>query len=141
MAMPTLYDTYLIQEPLRQDPFAVTHNPHDTATLIDVYGKSIHYFEERNRRRAAERLQYELGLLYVQRGEWKRALKVLEPLWRTVSWRREGWWVMLGRLVERVGECAVRCGDAETVVKRSWERMGLGRFHASLSAILSAIET
>ncbi|KAL8929907.1 MAG: hypothetical protein Q9208_001051 [Pyrenodesmia sp. 3 TL-2023] len=83
--MPALYDTFLIQEPLRQDPFAVTHNPHDTATLIDVYRKAILYFEERSRRRAVERLQYELGLLYVQQGEWKKALRVLEPLWRCTA--------------------------------------------------------
>ncbi|KAL8753439.1 MAG: hypothetical protein Q9184_005421 [Pyrenodesmia sp. 2 TL-2023] len=129
--MPALYDTFLVQEPLRQDPFAVTHNPHDTATLIDVYRKSILYFEERSRRRAVERLQYELGLLYVQQGEWKKALRVLEPLWRNATWRREGWWAILGGLVERVKECAVRCGDAETVVKGSWEGMSSG-FNPSL---------
>ncbi|KAL8646485.1 MAG: hypothetical protein Q9210_006117, partial [Variospora velana] len=54
--MPALYDTFLIQEPLRQDPFAVTHNPDDTATRIGIYRKSILYFEERHCRRAVERL-------------------------------------------------------------------------------------
>ncbi|KAI4128739.1 MAG: hypothetical protein LQ338_002582 [Usnochroma carphineum] len=119
--MPPLYDTFLIQEPLRQDPFAVTHNPHDTATLIDIYRKSILYFEERRRRRAVERLQYELGALHMQQGEWKKALKVLEPLWSNVSWRQEAWWGFLAGLGERLRECAWRCGDAETVVKGCWE--------------------
>ncbi|KAL9045541.1 MAG: hypothetical protein Q9206_007275 [Seirophora lacunosa] len=121
--MPALYDTFLIQEPLRQDPFAVTHNPNDTATRIDIYRKSILYFEERHRRRATERLKYELGLLYVQQGEWERALKVLKPLWEGVSWRREGWWPILAALGEVVRECAVRCGDGEMVIRGAWEGM------------------
>lgn len=121
--MPALYDTFLVQEPLRQDPFAVTHNPNDTATRIDIYRKSILYFEERHRRRAVERLKYELGLLYVQQGEWERALKVLKPLWEGVSWRREGWWPILAALGEVVRECAVRCGDGDMVVRGAWEGM------------------
>lgn len=121
--MPALYDTFFIQEPLRQDPFAVTHNPSDRATLVEVCSKSIKYFEERNRRRAVERLQYELGILYMQAGEGRRALRILEPLWRAVSWRKEGWWDLLGRLGERVRECAVRCHDRETVVRGAWEGM------------------
>ncbi|KAL8931653.1 MAG: hypothetical protein Q9216_007125, partial [Gyalolechia sp. 2 TL-2023] len=100
-AMPALYDTFLIQEPLRQDPFAVTHNPSDRATLVEVYSKSIEFFEERSRRRAVERLRYEVGVLYMQGGEWRKALRILEPLWRNVSWRKEGWWALLGGLGER----------------------------------------
>ncbi|KAL9018292.1 MAG: hypothetical protein Q9185_004395 [Variospora sp. 1 TL-2023] len=121
--MPALYDTFLIQEPLRQDPFAVTHNPDDTATRIGVYRKSILYFEERHRTRAVERLKYELGLLYAQQGEWERALKVLKPLWEGVSWRREGWWAILGALGEVLRESAVSCGDGETVIRAAWEGM------------------
>lgn len=121
--MPALYDTFLIQEPLRQDPFAVTHNPDDTATRIAIYRKSILYFEERHRTRAVERLKYELGLLYVQQGEWERALKVLKPLWEGVSWRREGWWAILGALGEVLRKSAASCGDGETVIRGAWEGM------------------
>ncbi|KAL8955337.1 MAG: hypothetical protein Q9193_006773 [Seirophora villosa] len=55
--MPALYDTFLVQEPLRQDPFAVTHNPNDTATRIDIYRKSILYFEERHPRGVGKGLE------------------------------------------------------------------------------------
>ncbi|KAL8978259.1 MAG: hypothetical protein Q9177_006447, partial [Variospora cf. flavescens] len=121
--MPALYDTFLVQEPLRQDPFAVTHNPDDTATRIAIYRKSILYFEERHRTRAVERLKYELGLLYVQQGEWERALKVLKPLWEGVSWRQEGWWPILGALGDVLRKSAVSCGDGETVIRGAWEGM------------------
>ncbi|KAL9594669.1 MAG: hypothetical protein Q9219_006907 [cf. Caloplaca sp. 3 TL-2023] len=121
--MLALYDTFLIQEPLRQDPFAVTHNPSDRATLIGVYSKSIEYFDERDRTRAVERLKYELGMIYVRQGEWSKALNVLEPLWRSVSWRREGWWELLEGLGETVRDCALRCEDGETVVRQAWEGM------------------
>ncbi|KAL8734789.1 MAG: hypothetical protein Q9181_003050 [Wetmoreana brouardii] len=121
--MPAIYDTFLVQEPLRQDPFAVTQNPSDTVTLLEVYNKSSDYFSERSRRRAVERLQYEIGLLYMREGRWKKALDVLRPLWQSVSWRREGWWGLLGGLGEAVRECARECGDRETVVMAGWESM------------------
>lgn len=121
--MPTLYDTIFVQEPLRQDPFAVTHNPSDTSTLIDVYKKSSKYFIERDRRRAVERLQYELGKLYMREREWEKGLKVLEPLWRASSWRREGWWELLALLVEAVRECAQRLENKEVLLEVEWEMM------------------
>ncbi|KAL8826474.1 MAG: hypothetical protein Q9170_007390 [Blastenia crenularia] len=142
--MPALYDTFLIQEPLRQDPFAVTHNPSDRATLIGVYSKSIDYFGERDRRRAVERLRYELGVLYTQDGEWKKALKILEPLWREVSWRKEGWWELLGGLGVRVRECAWKCGDRGTVVRCAWEGMsnyGMENLESKPRIVVRAGET
>ncbi|KAL8871016.1 MAG: hypothetical protein Q9174_003069 [Haloplaca sp. 1 TL-2023] len=121
--MPALYDTFLVQEPLRQDPFAVTHNPSDVATLLEVYKKSSEYFTERDRRRAVERLQYELGLVHIQGGQWRKALSVLRPLWEDVRWRTDGWWLLLQVLAEAVRDCARRCGDWETVVQVEWELM------------------
>ncbi|KAL8736169.1 MAG: hypothetical protein Q9166_000324 [cf. Caloplaca sp. 2 TL-2023] len=121
--MPPLYDTFLVREPLRDDPFAVTHNPSDIATLIEAYSKSITHFTDRNRERAVERLQYELALLYVREQKWKKALRILLPLWEGSSWRREGWWGLLGLLADQVRECARRCGNEEAVVKVEWERM------------------
>ncbi|KAL8712339.1 MAG: hypothetical protein Q9220_003490 [cf. Caloplaca sp. 1 TL-2023] len=121
--MPSLYDTFLIQEPLRQDPFAVVNNPDDKATLIEVYNKSAAYYHERDRRRAVERLQYEVAVLYMQDEKWKKALGVLLPLWQSVSWRREGWWEMFWELGQQVRECARRCGDTQSVVRAEWEMM------------------
>ena len=121
--MPALYDTFLVQEPLRQDPFAVTHNPSDVATLLEIYKKSSEYFIERDRRRAVERLQYELGLLHIQGGQWRKALGILRRLWEDVRWRTDGWWPLLQVLAEAVKDCARRCRDWETVVQVEWELM------------------
>ncbi|KAL8958935.1 MAG: hypothetical protein Q9183_005737, partial [Haloplaca sp. 2 TL-2023] len=121
--MPALYDTFLVQEPLRQDPFAVTHNPSDVTTLLEVYKQSSEYFTERDRRRAVERLQYELGLLHIQGGQWRKALSILRRLWEDVRWRTDGWWSLLQVLAEAVKDCARRCGDWETIVQVEWELM------------------
>ncbi|KAL8950126.1 MAG: hypothetical protein Q9222_003826 [Ikaeria aurantiellina] len=121
--MPSLYDTFLIQEPLREDPFAVVNNPDDKATLIEVYHKSTAYYHERDRRRAVERLQYEVAVLYMQEEEWRKALGMLLPLWESVSWRREGWWELFWGLGQQVRECARRCEDSNLVVRVEWEMM------------------
>ncbi|KAL8687879.1 MAG: hypothetical protein Q9218_006067 [Villophora microphyllina] len=130
--MPALYDTFLVQEPLRQDPFAVTHNPSDHSTLVVVYNKSSDYFAERDRIRAVEKLQYELGRLYMREGEWEEGLKVLKRLWRGVSWRKEGWWELLGLLTEGVRECARRSGDGKVVLEAEWELMSSSFITTSL---------
>ncbi|KAL8888054.1 MAG: hypothetical protein Q9215_004470, partial [Flavoplaca cf. flavocitrina] len=121
MSIPPLYDTFLIREPLRDDPFAVTHNPSDIPTLIDVYSKSIIHFTERKRERAVERLQYELALLYTREQKWKKALRCLMSVYEGSSWRREGWWNLLGLLREQVTDVAKMCGDAEAVLRAEWE--------------------
>ncbi len=111
MSIPPLYDTFLIREPLRDDPFAVTHNPSDIPTLIEVYSTSISYFTEHNRERAVERLQYELALLYTREQKWKKALRCLMSVYEGSSWRREGWWNLLGLLREQVRDVARTCDD------------------------------
>ncbi|KAL8770035.1 MAG: hypothetical protein Q9209_004073 [Squamulea sp. 1 TL-2023] len=121
--MPPLYDTFLVREPLRDDPFAVTHNPSDIPTLIEVYTKSIAYFTERHRGRAVERLQYELALLFVREQKWRKALRLLLPVYEGSSWRREGWWELLGLLREQVRDVAMACGDAQVVLRTEWEGM------------------
>lgn len=121
MSLPPLYDTFLIREPLRDDPFAVTHNPSDIPTLIEVYSKSISHFTERNRERAVERLQYELALLYIREQKWNKALRFLLAVYEGSSWRREGWWNLLGLLREQVRDVARACRDAEAVLRAEWE--------------------
>ncbi|KAL8994424.1 MAG: hypothetical protein Q9169_005594 [Polycauliona sp. 2 TL-2023] len=123
MSIPPLYDTFLIREPLRDDPFAVTHNPSDIPTLIEVYSKSISHFTERNRVRAVERLQYELALLYIREQKWKKALHLLLVVYEGSSWRREGWWDLLGLLREQVSYVGRVCGDPEAVLRAEWEGM------------------
>ncbi|CAO1605006.1 hypothetical protein XANCAGTX0491_008544 [Xanthoria calcicola] len=121
MSLPPLYDTFLIREPLRDDPFAVTHNPSDIPTLIEVYSKSISYFTDRNRERAVERLQYELALLYIREQKWSNALPFLLAVYQGSSWRRDGWWNLLALLREQVSDVARACGDAELVLRAEWE--------------------
>ncbi|KAL8913148.1 MAG: hypothetical protein Q9171_001942 [Xanthocarpia ochracea] len=123
MSLPPLYDTFFIREPLRDDPFAVTHNPSDINTLIDVYSKSISHFTKRSRERAVERLKYELALLYIREQKWKKALRLLLPVYEASAWRREGWWNLLELLRHQVRDVARACGDAELLLRVEWEGM------------------
>ncbi|KAL9614835.1 MAG: hypothetical protein Q9167_000668 [Letrouitia subvulpina] len=119
--MPALYDTFLCQEPARQDPFSVINDPENRITLLRAYERSAKYFAQQNRIRAVERLQYEAALLHIEDRQWKHALKILVPLWQTISWRQGGWWLLLEGLDWALRECARATSDMETLITVEWE--------------------
>ena len=126
--MHSLYDTFFCQEPGREDPFSVTSDPEDRTSLLEIYQKSVEYFAERKRIRTVERLQYEAALLHIQSKQWKRALKILVPLWQNLSWRQAGWWHLLEGVDLALRDCAREAGDADILVAVEWELLSNCRF-------------
>jgi hypothetical protein len=119
--LPSIYDTYLCHELPDLSPLSESKS-------IDIYDKRLRilqssagYFARQDRFRDVERLQLETARVYMQKEEWVNALRVLKPLWQTLSWRQGGWW----RLVEEVDlalrECARKIGDGETLIAVEWE--------------------
>ncbi len=112
--MPSLYGTYLCQEPPNQ--FLSPANDR-----LEILRRSVEYFSKREQLRAVERLQYEIAQVHMDNKQWDDAIQILIPLWHTLSWRREGWWNMLEMVDLALRECARLMGDGETLVAVEWE--------------------
>ena len=114
--LPSIYDTYLCQDPADDVPLLIRNGPDEYTALLRTLQRSADYFAERGHRRAVERLQLEMAQLHMQNQHWDRAMRVLIPLWQTVSWRREGWWQMLEEVDIALRRCATQVKDAETLL-------------------------
>ncbi|KAI9839920.1 MAG: hypothetical protein M1819_000112 [Sarea resinae] len=118
-----LYDTYLCPEPHIESPLPGHKGIDHSALIVDALQQSIAEFRARGQKRAEERLKLDVAKEFMGQSSWAEAQEVLEPLWQSMSWRKEGWW----ELVEEVGwalkDCASRTGDSHTFLAVEWELM------------------
>lgn len=120
---PSIYDTYLCHEVSNLSPLP-------ESGLIDIYDKRLRilqssagYFARQDRFRDVERLQLETARVYMQNEEWVNAIRVLKPLWQTLSWRQGGWWQLVQEVNRALRDCARKVGDKEILVAVEWELM------------------
>ena len=112
--MHSIFGTYLCKDPPNQ-----FLSP--AGDRLEILRRSVEYFSKREQLRAVERLQYEIAQVYIQDTQWREAIQILLPLWQTLSWRREGWWHLLGEVDWALRECALHAGDGETLIAVEWE--------------------
>lgn len=131
-----LYDTYLAPAPYDEYPLE-TESQHDpetahSARILGLLAPAHDRFVAAGQPRAVEALRLQLGRELAAAGRWQEALDLLRLLWEGAngngdcSWRREGWWRLFEALTAAVHECAVRVGDADVILKVSWEMMNQG---------------
>ena len=112
--MPSIYGTYLCKDSSNQFlPPA--------GDRLEILRRSVEYFSKREQLRAVERLRYEIAQVYIGDKRWRDAIKILLPLWQTLSWRQEGWWNLLEEVDWALRECALHVGDGETLIAVEWE--------------------
>ncbi len=121
--LPSIYDTYLCTEPAGDLPILIRNGPDEYTALLRTLQRSADHFAERDQARVVERLQFEMAKLHMGHRQWERAMRVLLPLWQTLSWRKAGWWSLLEEVGWAVRECARSVRDAETLVAVEWELM------------------
>ncbi len=120
--LPPIYDTYLCKERL-----SIWTNPPETVSLdsyearLRILQASSGYFLELDRMRAVERLQFATGKVFMQQKQWGNALRVMRPLWESLSWRRAGWWQLVEEVDWALRECARMACDPETLIAVEWE--------------------
>lgn len=59
---------------------------------------------------------------------WDDALKVLRPLWQTMSYRNEGWWDIVEEAGWALRAVAAQTGDGGTLVAVDWELMNSSEY-------------
>ncbi len=112
--MPSVYGTYLCKEP-------PNHFLSPASDRLELLRRSAEYFSKREQLRAFERLQYEISQVHIENKQWGDAIRILLPLWQTLSWRQEGWWNLVEKVDLELRECARSVGDGETLIAVEWE--------------------
>lgn len=99
---------------------------------MDLYMASlrgaISEYESGKSIRSAQAVKLQLAQELIKQEAWDDALRILRPLWHTMSWRREGWWDLTEEVGTILREVAVKAGDGGTVVAVDWELMSSSRF-------------
>ncbi|OBT69351.1 hypothetical protein VE03_01068 [Pseudogymnoascus sp. 23342-1-I1] len=84
---------------------------------------AISEYESGKSIRSAQAVKLQLAQELIKQEAWDDALRILRPLWHTMSWRREGWWDLAEEVGTILREVAVKAGDGGTVVSVDWELM------------------
>lgn len=116
-----LYDTYLALEPHLEYPIDGTPGYDYSSHIINNLGAAVLHFSARNQLRAAERIELEIAREHISAESWDEALTVLRPLWSQIAWRQAGWWLLLAEVGWALRACALRTGNAETLLCVEWE--------------------
>ncbi|KAI5866212.1 Gryzun, putative trafficking through golgi-domain-containing protein [Durotheca rogersii] len=119
------YDTYMCPEPHEEFPLVGSGVNH--ALLIFnhlVLARSE--FQRRNQTRSSAELALECCRELEGMREWKQILEMLTPLWRSMSFRREGWWDITETLSWALRKAAAEAGQRDLVVAIDWELLHRG---------------
>ena len=116
-----LWATYICTEPAGDVPLLIHNGPDEYTAQLRTLQRSADHFSEKDQTRVVERIQFEQARLHIQHEQWKHAMRILVPLWQTLSWRKSGWWHLLEEVDRELQECARQVEDAEALVAVRWE--------------------
>lgn len=133
--IPSIYDTYLYKELSRRSPDPDLGIEDNYETRLKILQSSAGYFLKQDRIRAVERLQLETARLYMQEKQWANAIRIIKPLWQTLSWRRAGWWRLVEEVACALRECARMMGDSDTLIAVEWELLNECRWRFRSTAM------
>ena len=128
--IPSIYDTYLCMELSSRSPLPEIESEDSYETRLRTLQSSAGYFLKQDRIRAVERLQFETARVFMQEKQWGNALRVMRPLWQTLSWRQAGWWHLVEEVDWALRECARMVGDVDTLIAVEWELLSKCRWHS-----------
>ncbi|EZF34663.1 hypothetical protein H101_01794 [Trichophyton interdigitale H6] len=122
-ALSNVYDTYQAPEPHVEYPIDDRPGDKYSHQILEFLAESVAEFAKRGQVRMVEKQKFTMAKEYVRLEAWGDALDILRPLWLQISWRREGWWHLMEECAWLLRDCAVRCGDYETIYRIDWEIM------------------
>lgn len=128
--IPSIYNTYLCKELSSRSPLPEEESEDNYETRLRTLQSSAGYFLKQDRIRAVERLQFETARVYMREKQWGNAMRVMRPLWQTLSWRQAGWWHLVEEVDWALRECARMVGDSDTLIAVEWELLSNCRWHS-----------
>ncbi|ESZ91081.1 hypothetical protein SBOR_8544 [Sclerotinia borealis F-4128] len=115
------YDTYLCPQPHEENPLPGRKGVDHATLIIDVLNKAIAEFQIRGQDRLVQELLFQCGKEHMKREAWDDALRILRALWQKMTYRNEGWWVVVEEIAWTLRKAAAKVGDGGTVVAVDWE--------------------
>ncbi|KAM0146620.1 hypothetical protein ACHAPG_011043 [Botrytis cinerea] len=115
------YDTYLCPQPHEENPLPGRTGVDHASLVIDVLNKAIAEFQARGQHRLVQELLFQCGKEHMKREAWDDALRILRALWQKMTYRNEGWWVVVEEIAWTLRKAAAKVGDGGTVVAVDWE--------------------
>ncbi|KAI0839829.1 Gryzun, putative trafficking through golgi-domain-containing protein [Hypoxylon sp. FL0890] len=119
------YDTYMCPEPHEEYPLVGTGVNH-SQLIFDHLMLARGEFQKRHQIRTSAELALE-GCKELERmREWRQMMDILTPLWRTMSFRTEGWWDIMEAVSWTLRSAAVEVGQKDLIVAIDWELLNRG---------------
>ncbi|KAI1777074.1 Gryzun, putative trafficking through golgi-domain-containing protein [Hypoxylon cercidicola] len=119
------YDTYMCPQPYEEFPLAGPGVNH-ARLIFDHLVLARNEFEKRQQTRTSVELALECCKELERMYEWARIMDILTPLWRNMSFRKEGWWDAMEALSWTLRSAAVEVGQKDLVVAIDWELLNRG---------------
>lgn len=88
--------------------------------------------EQRRSVRYVEELKLQKAKQLMRDQAWDQALRVLLPLWQTMSYRKEGWWDIVEDVSWALRTVAAHVGDGVSVIAADWELMSQSQYMISM---------
>lgn len=122
-----MYDTYLCPEPHNENPLEGEHGYDHLSDIISKLHSSGQEFSDRNQQRFVDQLKLEHAKELIRSKNFGKALGILEPLWKEMRWRKEGWWTLVYYILCYLHECASSSGHQGLVLLTTWELLSAGK--------------
>lgn len=120
------YDTYMCPDPHEEYPLEGTGVDH-SRLIVDRLMRARAEFQKRQQLRLSAELSLECARELVSSKRWQDAVELLEPLWRDMSFRAEGWLNIAEDLCWCLRTASSHCDRADLVVAIDWELMDRGK--------------
>lgn len=89
--------------------------------IITTLNAAIEHFTERGQLRKSDLLKFEQAIEYVAMESWADAIRILQSLWETQSWRDAGWWQLLQRVAWLMLDCLSNLRNLDLEIRVLWE--------------------
>ncbi|KAI9742503.1 MAG: hypothetical protein M1818_004037 [Claussenomyces sp. TS43310] len=84
---------------------------------------AIGQYKQKRRTRLVQELKLRKAKELIDEEAWDDALRVLRPLWHSMTWRKEGWWDIVEEVGWTLRTVAANTGDGGSVICVDWELM------------------
>lgn len=120
------YDTYLVPPPHKEFPLREKQGIDHVTIITELSEHAIREFSGKGQNRMSEQTKLDAGRDLVNAGRFGEAMTYLLPLWENCSWRSDDWHSLYGELLSELHRCARHTGNAQLVLKVTWELLGAG---------------